>query len=484
MRASKHLEGDLLGGHNYSDHNEESLKRGLSSRHIQLMSIGGAIGTGLFMGSGKTISLSGVSIILTYMIIGFFLFMVMRAMGELLLSNSNFKSFADFSAAYLGPWAGFFIGWSYWLTWAVGTIADFVVIGGYLRFWFPEMPLWIPTLGTLSLLLSLNIMSVKLFGEFEFWFASIKIVAILSLIATGIWLICTSYVSSDGVSASLTNLYAQGTFMPHGIMGFFAGFQIAIFSFAGIELIGTTAAETKNPEKTLPKAINAVPLRVLIFYVAAIAVVISVSSLADISPNQSPFVQLFLHAGLPAAAGIINIVVTTSAMSAANSGVFSTSRMLYGLSVEQDAPKFLGKLTASSVPVNAILFSCFCMLVGSGLLFIFPNVMEAFTLVTTICAILFIFTWSMIIFSYLVYRKKRPDLHDRSTYKMPYGITMCWCSLVFFAFVLTLLLLEKDTRDALFCMPIWFLGLWFSYKIRSREERYTILKTGNRTDLK
>ncbi len=487
MSKNKHLKGGILGSSDYSDHDysnpeESRLGRGLSNRHIQLISIGGAIGSGLFMGSGKTISLSGVSVIFTYMIIGFFLFMVMRAMGELLLSNLNYKSFVDFSTAYLGLWAGFFIGWSYWLSCVISAVADFVVISGYMQFWYPGLSLWIPSVLILVVLLGFNLLSVKLFGELEFWFASIKVAAIVGLIATGIWMISTSYVSPDGVHASLSHLTASGTFMPHGIMGFFAGFQIAIFAFAGVELIGTTAAETKDPEKTLPRAINSVPVRILLFYVLTISVVIAVSSVQHISPGQSPFVQLFVMAGLPAAASILNFVVTTSAASAANSCIFSTSRMLYGLASEKDAPAIFKKLARSFVPMNSLLFCCLCMFIGIALLFIFPDIMTVFTLVSTIAAILFIFTWSMILASYLVYRKNRPELHEKSTYKMPAGIAMSWATLAFFAFVIGLLFLEKDTRLALFYTPVWFIGLCVAYKVRARSERYKILSSGVRTE--
>ncbi|USX06750.1 amino acid permease [Paraburkholderia fungorum] len=458
------------------DHPTEDggLARGLSNRHIQLISIGGAIGTGLFMGAGKTISISGTSIILTYMVIGFFLFFVMRAMGEMLLSNLRYKSFADFCSAYLGPWAGFFIGWSYWLTWVVGSIADYVVVGGYMQFWFPTLPAWIPAIATLTSLLLLNMLTVKLFGELEFWFALVKIVAILTLIAVGIYLVSTSFVSPAGVRASLSHLVEKDAFMPHGVLGFFAGFQIAIFSFAGIELVGTTAAETKDPERNLPRAINAVPLRVIIFYVLSLACIISVSSWKNISAHVSPFVQLFLAAGFPMVAAVINFVVTTSAMSAANSGVFSTSRMLYGLASTKDAPALFRWLTSRSVPVMGLLFSCLCMLIGILLLFVIPDVMSIFTIVSTVSAILFIFVWSLILVAYLVYRMRNPDLHAKSRFKMPGGIPMASLCLAFFVFVVGLLTLDADTRSALRVMPLWFFLLLVAYKLTRRGHRRSI----------
>jgi D-serine/D-alanine/glycine transporter len=403
----------------------------------------------------------------------------MRAMGELLLSNLHYKSFADFCADYIGPWAGFFIGWSYWLTWVVGVIGECVIIGGYAQFWWPELPAWIPAMATIIILLSLNVLAVKAFGELEFWFAIIKIVAIICLIAAGSYLVMTGFRGPDGVQASLDNLLDKDVFMPHGIMGFFAGFQIAIFSFAGIELIGTTAAETKNPEKNLPRAINAVPVRILVFYVLSIASIIAVSSWSKVSPSHSPFVQLFATAGFPMAAAAVNLVVTLSAMSSANSGVFSTSRMIYGLSLEKDAPEFFRKLSRS-IPIRGLLLSTGCMMAGLGLLFFVPNIMSAFTLLSTIGAVLYIFVWSMILVAYILYRKKRPDLHATSVFKMPGGVKMAYCCLGFYAFVIVLLSLDKDTLDGLKAMPVWFILLGVAYSRIKKTERYKTMVSGNK----
>ncbi|WP_049818706.1 amino acid permease [Pseudomonas taiwanensis] len=447
---------------------ESSLQRNLKNRHIQLIAIGGAIGTGLFMGSGKTISVSGTSIILTYAIIGFFMFFVMRAMGEILLSNLKHKTFTDFCTQYIGQWAGYFIGWSYWLAWVVVAIADCTVISSYMKFWFPDIPTWAPAFSVLAIMFALNMFAVKMFGEIEFWFALIKVVAIIALIVTGVVMISLSVTSPQGVVASLSHLTEDGVVFPYGISGFFAGFQIAIFSFAGVELIGTTAAESHDPHKTLPKAINSVPVRVIIFYVLALGCIISVSSWAKISIDQSPFVQVFLLAGLPAAAGMINMVVLTSAMSAANSGVFATSRMLYSLSGKGQAPKLFHALSKASIPIRGLVFSCSCMGAGLVILFIIPEVMKAFTVLSTISAILFIFAWAMIVVAYIRYRSIDPQLHIASRFKMPGGLLMPWLVLAFFAFVIVLLALEPDTLHAMLCMPIWFTILAVAYRRKGK----------------
>ncbi|MGH8439372.1 MAG: D-serine/D-alanine/glycine transporter [Pseudomonas sp.] len=446
------------------DSEAHELQRNLSNRHIQLIAIGGAIGTGLFMGSGKTISLAGPSIIFVYMIIGFMLFFVMRAMGELLLSNLKYKSFIDFSADLLGPWAGFFTGWTYWFCWIVTGIADVIAISAYSQFWFPDIPQWLPALSCVGLLLSLNLLTVKMFGELEFWFAMIKIVAICALVCTGLYMVVAAYQSPAGNIASLANLWNDGGMFPHGAMGFFAGFQIAIFAFAGIELVGTTAAETRNPERNLPRAINSIPLRIIVFYVFALIAIMAVTPWRDVVANKSPFVELFVLAGLPAAAGIINFVVLTSAASSANSGVFSTSRMLYGLAVDGDAPGKFKALSSRAVPSNGLIFSCVCLSAGALVIYLVPNMLDAFTLITTVSAILFMCVWSMILLSYLAYRKQREHLHRASKYRMPGGIFMSWACLVFFVAMLALLALEEDTRKALVFVPVWFVILGLAYR--------------------
>ena len=448
----------------------DHLRRNLSNRHLQLIAIGGAIGTGLFLGSGKSISVAGPSILLVYLIIGVILFFVMRALGELLLSNLEYKSFVDFSADLLGPWAGFFCGWTYWFCWIVTGMADMTAIAAYVQFWFPALPAWIPALLCVLLLLSLNLVTVKLFGELEFWFALIKIVAIVALIAIGIGLVVWGFKSPSGHTASVANLWNDGGFFPRGWSGFFAGFQIAVFAFVGIELVGTAAAETADPMKNLPRAVNSIPIRVLLFYVLALAAIMVVTPWRLVVPSESPFVQLFVLAGVPAAASLINFVVLTSAASSANSGIFSTSRMLYGLAGEHHAPRLFGRLSRAAVPSFGLLFSCICLLGGVALIYVIPNVVTAFTLITTVSSILFMFVWSLILISYMVYRRRRPELHSASIYKMPGGTAMCWVCLVFFVIVLVLLTLRADTRAALMASPVWFVLLWVGYVWKKRTQ--------------
>ncbi|MDR1124702.1 MAG: amino acid permease [Deltaproteobacteria bacterium] len=450
---------------------QEKLKRGLSNRHIQLIAIGGAIGTGLFMGSGKTISMAGPSIVFVYLIIGFFMYLVMRAMGELLLSNLSYKSFTDFCEDILGPKAGFFIGWSYWFVWVVAGTADVIAISSYVYFWFPDISAWIPAISCVLLLVGLNLVSVNLFGEMEFWFALLKVIAIVAIIVIGAILVLTSFVSPDGHVASLANIWENGGLFPKGALGFFAGFQMAIFAFGGIELIGAAAAEAKNPETNLPRAINTIPLRIILFYAFALLAIMAITPWNSLDPGASPFVTTFAMVGIPAAAGIINFVAMTSAASSANSGIYSTSRMVYGLAKVGAAPKFFGKLSQNRVPTNALLFSCICVLLGTSMLIIMPSIMAAFTVMTTIAAILLMFVWTMTLFSYLSYRRKYPERHQASKFKLPGGTTTCYITLLFFVFVIVLLALEEDTRMVLMLMPVWFGLLYVCQRLSSKHHR-------------
>ncbi|SPL71778.1 amino acid permease [Acinetobacter stercoris] len=444
------------------------LNRSLSNRHIQLIAIGGAIGTGLFMGSGKTISLAGPSILFIYMIIGLMVFFVMRALGELLLSNLHYKSFIDFSADLIGPWAGYFVGWTYWLCWITIGIADLSAIIYYLQFFnggqeFTPLGGAMISIAAIIFIMGLNLLTVRLFGELEFWFALIKIIAIIVLILVGLWMIFTGFTSTTGEVASFTHLYANGGFFPTGGSGFLAGFQIAIFAFVGVELVGTTAAEAKDPEKNLPKAINSIPIRIIIFYVLSLVIVMSVTPWDRIDPKVSPFVNLFSQAGIAAAAIIMNLVVLSSVMSSMNSGVFSTSRMLFGLSREKQGPAAFGVLNSRAVPANALYFSALCLLGGAALQYFVPNTVEAFTLATTLSTILFICVWLMIIWSYVVYYTTRNDQHQKSIFKLPGGLFTCAIVTIFFIGMIFVLALEEDTLKALKVSPIWFVILIIGY---------------------
>ena len=441
---------------------QQELKRDLKNRHVQLIAIGGTIGTGLFLGSGAAIEKAGPSVLFVYLIIGVAVFFVMRALGEMLLSNTNYQSFTDFATDYLGDWAGYITGWTYWFCWIMTAMADIIAVGVYVRYWF-DVPQWMPAVVCLVILLGLNLLTVKLFGELEFWFAIIKVITIVALIVIGVVMIVIGFQTDTGY-VSVTNLWEHGGFFPNGVAGFLFAFQMVVFSFVGVELVGVSAAETANPAKNIPSAINKIPVRILLFYVGALFVILCINPWNELSAASSPFVQVFSLVGIPVAAGIINFVVLTSAASAGNSGLFSTSRMMYNLSRHKQAPKAFSKLNKHHVPGNALLTSAVVVSIGALLSYALPN--SAFSIVTTISAICFIWVWSIILISHLVYLKKRPDLHRRSKFKAPLAPFINYVVLGLFLVILGIMFVSDDTRPAILLTPIWFIVLFFMYGMR------------------
>lgn len=442
-----------------TDEAGRTLQRNLTNRHIQLIAIGGAIGTGLFMGSGKTIATAGPSVLLVYAIIGSVLFLFMRGMGELLLSDERYGSFADIARDLIGPWAGYATGWTYWLCWIVTGVADMVAITGYVQFWWPGVPIWLPVLATAVLLFSLNALTVKAFGETEFWFALIKIVAIVALILVGIGMVVVGRTDSAGTTAAVSNLWSHGGIFPNGLHGFLGGFQIALFAFVGIELVGTTVAETADPARTLPKAINSIPVRVMLFYIGALTAIMMVTPWDQVDPGKSPFVTMFAMTGLGIAASVVNLVVLTSAASSANSGIYSTSRMLYGLSLRDDAPKSFAKLSKHSVPLNALFLSCVFLLSAIVLLAAGNSIIGAFTLVTSMSATLFMAVWTIITVAYLLYLRRRPELHAASRFRLPGGAFSAWVVIAFMAIMCVVLSLERETLLGLVASGVWLVAI-------------------------
>jgi D-serine/D-alanine/glycine transporter len=446
----------------------QNLSRGLKNRHVQLLAIGGAIGTGLFLGAGRSIHLAGPSILFAYMITGVILFFVMRALGELLLSNLNYHSFVDFVQDYLGNGAAFITGWTYWFCWISLAMADVTATGLYIQYWFPNIARWVPSLVVLVVLLIMNLTAVKLFGEMEFWFALIKVVAIVSLIVIGTFMIIKGF-STDAGASSFTNLWSHGGWFPNGANGFILSFQMVVFAFTGIELVGLTAGETEDPERVIPKAINNIPIRIIIFYVGALIVIMSIYPWNSINPAKSPFVQVFAAVGIAAAASIVNFVVLTSAASACNSGIFSTSRMVYSLAKENNAPESMKKLTSHQVPANATMFSAIVILISVILNYIMPE--GVFVLITSISTFCFIFIWAIIVICHLKYRKTNPELAASSKFKMPLYPIINYIILAFFAFVIVTLALNNETRVALFVTPVWFIMLGVIYKVLKSKKK-------------
>ena len=444
------------------------LERGLKNRHIQLIALGGAIGVGLFLGSAKAIHHAGPALILSYAIAGIAVFFTMRALGELLLHRPVAGSFTSYAEEYIGPWAGFFTGWTYWFMWVVTGMAELTAIGMYVHYWFPDIPQWLTALVMLIILTGANLIAVKIFGEFEFWFALIKIVTIVGMIGLGLVIILFG-VSDLGATASFSNLWSHGGFAPIGVVGVLVTLQIACFSYTGVELIGVTAGEAENPEEVLPRATNSVTFRILFFYIGALIVIMSLVPWTQLSPASSPFVQVFDRIGIPAAGAIINFVVITAAASSCNSGIFSTGRMLYTLAQFRQAPAMFGRVNKRHIPAAGIWLSSACMLIGVILNYLVPE--DVFTYVTSVVTVAAVWTWGVIVWAHRNYRRAvaRGEAQPVS-FRLPWTPFAHWFVFIFLFVVVCFLSIEADTRVALYVAPIWFALMAFCYRMSDRQK--------------
>lgn len=446
---------------------QQQMKRSLKSRHIQLMALGGTIGTGLFLGSGKAIRAAGPAILLAYLITGVVCFGIMRALGELLMSNLKYRSFMEAIRDYLGTRVSFIVGWAYWACWLALAMAEITAIGLYIQIWLPNVPQWVPGVITLIIFLCLNLITVNVFGEIEFWFAMIKVVAILILIAVGAFMMLIQFKSKGGYVASPANLVAYHGFFATGFKGFVMSFQMVVFAFVGVEMVGVTAAEAENPQKVIPQSINGIPIRILLFYIGALAVIMCIYPWNQLSPTNSPFVLVFQDVGLRGAASIVNFVVITAAASACNSSIYTTGRMLAELTADAHRPgiRKISRLSKRHVPALAVLISSIVIGIAAVLNFVMPG--AVFTLVSSIATTSFLFIWAAIIGAHLRFIKLHPN---ERPFKMPGAPLTDYLVLAFLVFVLIVLCLDKSTLIALIFTLIWFAVLTIASLTR-REKR-------------
>ena len=436
---------------------EQGLHRGLGERQIRLMALGAAIGVGLFLGSGNAIKMAGPGIMLSYIIGGAVIFMIMRALGEMAVHNPVAGSFSRYAQDYLGPLQGYLTGWNYWFLWLVTCVAEITAVAVYMGIWFPDVPRWIWALAALISMGSINLIAVKAFGEFEFWFALIKIVTIIAMVLGGIGIIAFGF-GNDGVALGISNLWTHGGFMPNGVQGVLMSLQMVMFAYLGVEMIGLTAGEAKNPQKTIPSAIGSVFWRILLFYVGALFVILSIYPWNEIGTQGSPFVMTFERLGIKTAAGIINFVVITAALSACNGGIFSTGRMLYSLAQNGQAPANFGTTSKNGVPRQALLLSIAMLLLGVVLNYLAPE--KVFVWVTAIATFGAIWTWLMILLAQLRFRKNlSPEEAAALKYRMwlyPYS---SYAALAFLLLVVGLMAYFVETRVALFVGPAFLILL-------------------------
>lgn len=341
------------------------LKRGMSKRQVIFLALGSAIGTGLFYGSAQAIKLAGPSVLIAYCIAGLAVFMVMRALGEMIIHNPLPGSFARYAANYISPLAGFLTGWTYVFEMILVGLADITAFATYMAFWYPDVAPWIWALSITLIITGINLAAVEVYGELEFWLSSIKIIAIIAIIILGIAIIfCGLGTSTISSAVSVDNLWKNGGIFPNGWFGFFACFSVVIFAFGGIEIIGMAVMEVQNPHQTISKAINSTPIRILLFYIMTLTILMALYPWNAIGLMESPFVSIFESLGISSAANILNVVVVTAAISAMNSGMYGAGRMIYGLSQESYALKKFQYLSKNGIPIFVILLIFIIFLLG------------------------------------------------------------------------------------------------------------------------
>ncbi|MBW7983026.1 amino acid permease [Enterobacillus tribolii] len=445
---------------------QEQLKRGLKNRHIQLIALGGAIGTGLFLGIAQTIKMAGPSVILGYAIGGFIAFLIMRQLGEMVVEEPVAGSFSHFAYKYWGNFAGFASGWNYWVLYVLVSMAELTAVGIYVQYWWPEIPTWVSAAVFFLAINAINLANVKIYGEMEFWFSIIKVAAIIGMIVFGAWLLASG---SGGPESTVTNLWAQGGFFPNGISGLVMAMAVIMFSFGGLELVGITAAEAENPEKSIPKATNQVIYRILIFYIGSLSILLSLYPWGKVVEGGSPFVMIFHELDSNVVATILNIVVLTAALSVYNSGVYCNSRMLFGLARQGNGPKALLKVDRRGVPVVAIGVSALATALCVVINYLMPG--KAFELLMSLVVSALVINWAMISLAHLRFRaaKNREGVTPKfRALWYPLGNYLC---LLFMCGILIIMYMTPGIRISVELIPVWLIILGIGYWVKQQASR-------------
>ena len=445
---------------------QQSLKRGLKNRHLQMIALGGAIGTGLFYGSASTIQLAGPAISLSYLIGGCVIFFIMRMLGEMAVDNPVSGSFSSYANTYWHEFVGFLSGWNYWMNYVIVSMVELTAVGIYINYWLPDVPQWLSALICLIIITVINLINVKLYGEFEFCTAIIKVVAICCMIIFGIYIICTDMGTFP---ENLSNLWSHGGYLPNGWWGLALSLVVVMFSFGGIELIGITAGEANEPQKSIPKAINQVIWRILIFYIGTLVVLMILYPWNEVGLEASPFVQIFSNIGIPAAANILNFVVLVAALSAYNGILYGTSRMLYGLAKEGNAPKIFASLSRTGIPMVGILVSAVIGIILVIMTYYFPK--ELFMYLLSIVVAGLIISWFIITITHMKFRLKftRENRLDELKFKsLFYPYTNYFCILFLIA-VVVIMTQIPDMLISIIVLPIWVIFIYMTYLFKKKD---------------
>ena len=564
---------------------DQQLHRSLRNRHIQLIALGGAIGTGLFYGAADSIAAAGPAVIVSYLIGGVVIYLIMRALGEMSVHNPTSGAFSEYAHQWWGDLPGFISGWNYWFNYIFVSMAELSVVGIYINYWFPVVPRWVSAAVLLAIVTTVNLLHVRAYGEVEFWFAIIKVVAIIAMIVLGLWIIffgtgstpatgignlwrnggflphgvtgmlagiivvmfsfggteligitageaedpqrsiprainrvVPRWVSAAVLLAIVTtvnllhvraygevefwfaiikvvaiiamivlglwiiffgtgstpatgigNLWRNGGFLPHGVTGMLAGIIVVMFSFGGTELIGITAGEAEDPQRSIPRAINRVVGRILLFYVGALIVMVAIVPWTKIDGNASPFVQIFDLVGIPGAAAILNLVVLTAAISAYNSGLYANGRMLHALAHQGDAPAFLGKVNKAGSPWAGVLLSSAVTAIAVVVVGLLPE--QAFVYIMSIAMIAAIINWATIIITQMLFRRRLdPESRSELRFTMPGAPVTNWIVLAFLVLMVVVMTTMPPYRIAVAIGPIWLAVLGLGWQLSRRRQ--------------
>lgn len=417
--------------------NKVTLKRSLSNHQIQLIALGGTIGTGLFLGISQSILAAGPAILLVYALIGIMIYFFMRALGELVVSDSTKQTYIDYVEHYLGVTMGKVTGWLYWLSWLTMIVAEMTAVGLYFRYWWPHLPVWLPGVVITACLLVINLISAQVFGNMEFGLALVKIMTVLAFIVVVIVL-----VLKRPQPLGTLQVMSKGPFFAHGAHGFLQALQMVIFSFIGIEILGLTAAETKDPAHTLPRAINRIPIRIMLFYIGAIGAILLAQPWQRLSPNESPFVQIFQQVGIQRAADVMNVVVISAAVSAANSFLYSAGRLLFSVTLHQPGRfnRYWSTLSSRQVPTHALVVSALLSMLGGLVAVVFPG--NFFTFIAASATSMFILIWLILMVTHVVFLSRQ----EPSVYPVPGGRFADYGVLVGLGVILIILLILPAYR--------------------------------------
>ncbi|MFD4366914.1 amino acid permease [Rhodococcus sp. NPDC058521] len=439
------------------------LRRGLTARHIRFIALGSAIGTGLFYGSAEAIDRAGPSVLLAYLIGGAAVYIVLRALGEMAVASPVSGSFGEYATRHLGSLAGFTTGWTYTFEMVIVCLADVTAFGVYMGFWFPDVPRWIWVLAIVFFIGAVNLLGVKTFGELEFWFTLVKITAIIAMIVGGAAIIVFGFGIHD-TEVGVSNLWTDGGFFATGIGGFIACFAIVMFSFGGTEIIGITAGEAEDPARTIPRAVNTVPVRIILFYVLTLAVIMAINPWQEIGSDESPFVQIFDGLGIGSAATVLNIVVITAALSAINSDIFGAGRMMYGMSCAGQAPAVMQRVSRNGVPWMTVVIMAGALLVGVLLNYLIPD--KVFLVIASIATFATIFVWIMILLSQFQARRRMSEQESTElAFPVPFWPYAQIAAIVFLGFVIGVLAFVSDTRVALVVGVAWLVLLAVAHRV-------------------